>query len=97
MTVPDLSNLIPLKYKTYVAAISGILTLVVPWILQAATSLPEPWPQVVGLVIFILGLFGVYHAPYVPTGGVVVPQAVAETVHRSLPPAPGEYKNPWRA
>lgn len=96
MTTPDLSTLIPLKYKTLAAAIGGILTLVAPWILQETTTLPQPWPLLVGLVFFVLGVLGVYHAPYVPPGGAVVPRAVAESVQRSLPPVPGQYKNEWK-
>lgn len=96
MTTPDLSTIVPLKYKTLVAAISAVLTIAVPYILQGAAHLPAPWPVIIGGVFAALGVLGVWHAPYVPAGHAIVPQAVAETVHRSLPPAPGEYANPWR-
>lgn len=97
MTAPDFSTIVPLKYKTLVAAIGGVLTIVVPYILQAAAHLPSPWPLVIGLVFAALGTLGVWRVPFVPPGHAIVPQAVAETVQRSLPPVPGEYPNPWRA
>jgi len=96
MTSLDLSALIPLKWKTAAAALGGILTLVAPWIIQTTTDLPQPWPLLIGGVFFVLGLFGVYHAPYVPPGGAIVSKGVAETVQRSLPPVPGQYVNPWK-
>jgi hypothetical protein len=92
MTTPDLSALVPLKWKTWVAGVSAILTVVVPYVLQFVVYLPEPWPTVVGGVIAVLGIFGVYHAPYVKPGAVVVPEVVAQ----SRPPLAGEYQNPWR-
>ena len=104
MTGPDISSVVPLKWKPLVAVVSSILTLVVPYILQFSAHLPSPWPVVIGLVIAGLGALGVYHAPYVPKGHVVVP---AETVNPSQPtlsrggvlpaPLPGQYKNPWRS
>lgn len=93
----DLSTIVPLKWKTAVAAVSGVLTIVVPFILQAAAHLSAPWPVVIGLFFAALGVLGVWRAPFVPAGHAIVPQSVAETVQRSLPPVPGEFPNPWRA
>jgi hypothetical protein len=92
MTTPDLSGVIPLKWKTWVAAISGVLAIAVPYILQLVVYLPDPWPTVVGGVIAILGVFGVYRAPYVPPNASVVP----DTQIAAPPPPEGGYRNPWQ-
>lgn len=74
----NIEGVVPTKYKAIVAIISGLLTIGVPWILQASTSLPSPWPGVIGLVIAALGALGVYRVPAVPDGHVIVPVSVAQ-------------------
>lgn len=92
MTTPDLSGLIPAKYKTIVGVIGSLLSFIVPLVLSVEQYLPSPWPSVIGGVLVVLTGLGIYHAPYKPAGTVLVPEAVAQ----SLPPAPGEYRNPYR-
>lgn len=105
MTTPDLNivDFVPLKYKALVAAISGLLTLGVPYVLEVATSLPAPWPLVIGAVIGVLGVVGVYQAPAKPPGTVLVPstpavaQAAAQSVTPVVNPSTGSsYQNPWQ-
>ena len=68
MPVPDLSSIIPSKAKTWVNLVGGLLTFVVPFVLESANALPAPWPAAIGVVLFILTALGVYHAPYAPAG-----------------------------
>ena len=51
MTTPDLSFIIPQKYKTIVGAIGTGLAFVVPFLLEVTDSLPSPWPAVIGAVL----------------------------------------------
>lgn len=81
MTTPDLSFIIPTKYKTYVGLIGAGLSFLVPFVLEATEGLPAPWPAVIGAVLWILTALGVYKAPYKPTGTVLVPE---ETVKPPL-------------
>jgi len=90
MTTPVV---VPSKFKTWVALAGSILSFVVPLIVSVQDLLPPPWPAVIGAVIALLTAAGVYKAPYLPPGAGVVPEAVAQ----SLPPAAGDYQNPWRA
>lgn len=87
MTAPTVT---PSKWKTWIALAGSALTFVVPLIVSVEDYLPSPWPSVIGGVIAVLTAVGVYKAPYVPPGAVVVadPQVV---------PAPpvGGYRNPW--
>jgi hypothetical protein len=85
-------TVVPSKFKTYVALAGSILSFVVPLIVSVENYLPAPWPAVIGGVIALLTAAGVYKAPYVPPGATVVPTSVAQ----SLPPAAGEFKNPWQ-
>lgn len=91
MTAPDLSTIIPLKYKAWVGLAGTILTLVLPYVLEAVAFLPQPWPIVAGGVVALLTAFGIYKAPYVPPGAVVVP---TPPVLPYSPPT-GEYQSPW--
>ena len=92
MTVPpDLSGIIPKKYKTYIALVGGALGFLVPFILEATEGLPAPWPAVIGAVVWLLTAFGVYQAPYKPEGTVLVPQDVVKPEVRDQ-----YFRNPWR-
>lgn len=102
MTAPDLSYLIPSKWKAVVALVGSALSFLVPYILEVTNGLPAPWPAVVGVVLFILTAFGAYKAPYKPPGTVLAP---AEAIPPGTPtdkgvapvvPEPGKYRNPWR-
>jgi hypothetical protein len=92
VTTPDLSGLIPSKWKTWVALVGSALSFVVPYVLSVESYLPSPWPAVIGVVLFVLSALGVYKAPYKPAGTVLVPTSVAQ----SSPPVAGEFKNPWQ-
>jgi hypothetical protein len=97
MTTPNLSNLVPLKWKTWVATVSGVLTLLVPYVLEASNYLDSPWPLVVGAVIAVLGALGVYKAPYVAPGQVLAPNTPAvQSAAQKAPPVEGSYTNPWQ-
>ena len=52
--------------KAWVSLIGSLLTFIVPWVVQVSTTLPEPWPALIGAVVALLTAFGVYHAPYKP-------------------------------
>jgi hypothetical protein len=79
-------SFVPLRYKTWVALAGSLLTVIGPWILSTSSSLPEPWPALVGGVFGLLTVFGVYHAPYVPKSA----QAPV-----SYTPATGPSESPW--
>lgn len=92
MTAPDLSGLVPLKWKTWVGLLGSALSFAVPYVLEVTNALPSPWPAVVGVVLFALSALGIYKAPYKPVGTVLVPDPrpqVAVSVD-------GSYHNPWR-
>lgn len=93
-TPPFLADLVPLKWKTAVAALSAVLTIAVPYLLQLVVYLPDPWPIVVAGVIAVLGVVGVYHAPYVPEKAVIAPDTAEVTAAAMLPE--GGYQAPWR-
>lgn len=78
----------PSKAKAVVALVGTLLTVAVPYLLQVATSLPEPWPAIASGLVGVLTVLGVYHAPYKPTGTVIVPDPVA--------PPSGGWTNPWK-
>ena len=80
----------PSKAKAYVALLGSVLTVVGPLLLNVSTHLPEPWPAIIGGVIGLLTVLGVYQAPYRPAGTVLVPAPPA------TPPADTGYANPWR-
>lgn len=82
----------PSTAKTWVGLAGAALTALIPYILTVSTSLPEPWPAVVGGVIALLTALGVYKAPYVPSGTVLAPDPHAP----SGGPPPGGWTNPWR-
>lgn len=106
MTTPTITTIEPSKSKTWVAVVGTVLTALIPYVLQAAEYVPDPWPLVIGGVIAVLTALGVYKAPYKPEGTSVVPNSELNQVavplppvdksEVSLPPAPGDYRNPWK-
>lgn len=52
--------------KAWTALAGSILTLVIPWIVQASAAMPPPWPAVIGGIVAVLTALGVYRAPYAP-------------------------------
>jgi hypothetical protein len=110
MTQPTITTLEPSKSKTWIAAIGGALTVVVPIVLSVSTNLPEPWPAVISAVVAVLTAVGVYKAPYRPEGTTTVPTAELTQVATPLPPSVpsdislrptpspglgGDAKGPW--
>lgn len=100
---PDLSFLIPKKYKTLVGLIGTGLSFLVPLVLQYTDALPSPWPAVIGFVLWVLTVLGIYRAPYVPTGAVIAPNTPAVATATAQAAAPvvnpatgGAYRNPWQ-
>jgi hypothetical protein len=107
---PDLSYLIPSKWKTVVGLIGSALSFAVPYVLQVTDGLPDPWPVVIGIVLFILTTLGVYRAPYKPADTVLVHKsevpkgtptdemATAKTppVVNPVGPAKTDFRNPWK-
>lgn len=89
MTAPDLSSVVPLKWKAWVALAGSALSVVVPLVVSVEDYLPSPWPAVIGGVIAVLTALGVYHAPYMPPNTTVVPDVQAA-------PTRGAYRNPWQ-
>jgi hypothetical protein len=94
MNSPPVVELIPSKAKAWIGLLTASLTVVVPWILEVSTAMPQPWPTVIAAVIGILGVFGIYQAPYKPEGenAVLVPEDV---VHAPVLP-PATPSNPVR-
>lgn len=85
----DVTTILPTKYKAWVGTAIAVLAVLVPVVLQVSTSLPEPWPTIIGLVVAALTWLGVYRAPYLPKGTEIAPAP-------PTPPSPGEYVNPYR-
>lgn len=83
---PTITTLEPSKSKTWIAAIGGALTIVVPIVLSVSTSLPDPWPALISAVVAVLTAVGVYKAPYRPEGTTVVPTRELEQVATPLSP-----------
>ena len=106
MTAPVVTTIEPTKAKAWVAGVSAVLTVVVPYILSVATYLPDPWPAVVGGLIGLLAVFGVYKVPNRPADTVIVPESQVQTLPPNVPYTPvpdtpyvppvGGYQNPWR-
>lgn len=83
--VPDINEIIPSKAKTWIGLVSSLLTLGVPYVLTVSTSLPAPWPVVIGLVIAVLGALGIYKGPYKPEGTILAVDPSAPKVAASVP------------
>ena len=94
---PSIATIEPSKAKTWVAAVGGVLTIVVPSIVSVSTYLPDPWPAVIGGFIGLLTVVGVYKAPYKPEGTSVVANTDLKEVANPLPPQPApEVLAPWK-
>lgn len=85
---PAITTIEPSKSKTWIAAIGGALTVIVPVVLSLSTSLPEPWPAVIAAIVAVLTAVGVYKAPYRPEGTTTVPTRELQQVATPLPPSP---------
>lgn len=85
--IPDLSGLIPSKWKAWVALIGTGLTFLVPFILEAQTALPPLWSAAVGLLLWVLTALGVLRAPYLKPGTVVTPETAVKTGGTVVTPA----------
>lgn len=98
MTTQDFSELIPTKFKPWVALLGSVLTFLVPSVTAAVTDVGGVWPGVLAAVLAGLTWLGVYRVPYAPKG--TVPVLVPEVrdsqtvIPPNVPPA-GEYRNPW--
>lgn len=97
MTTPIVTTVELNHNKGWLAGITTILTLVVPYILQYDDFLPKPWPQVIGLVIALLGTFGVVKIPAKPEGTVVVPADQVTTLPAGVgyTPVPDAPSTPY--
>lgn len=84
----------PSKAKSIVALVGGLLTVIIPLLTQISGFLPPPWPALIGGVIALLTVLGVYHAPYLPPGTTVQP-APQQPPPPPAGPSPGGYVNPW--
>jgi hypothetical protein len=107
---PVVTTVEPTNAKTWAAVIGTVLTVAVPYVLQVATYLPAPWPAVVGGVIGVLTILGVYKVPnHDPANTSIVPNDQITTLppgvgytpvpDRPVPPtvAPRKYTNPYRS
>lgn len=96
--VADLSEIVPKKWKPVVGLVGSLLTLIVPSIIQAESSLPPVWTVVIGAVLAVLTALGVYKAPYQPEGTVLAPATPevidAATITPSAPPAEATPQTP---
>lgn len=82
------------KMKAVVGLIGALLAAVVPLLVQISTSLPDPWPALIGGVIALLTMLGVYKTPFLPPGTAIVP---TNPVVPPGPPAGGWTKPPgWK-
>ena len=55
--------------KSWTALIGALLTFIIPTLVSASTSWPEPWPAIISAAVAVLTAVGVYHAPYRPVAG----------------------------
>jgi hypothetical protein len=101
MTAPfDITEIIPTKYKAWVGLIGSVLTLVVPFVLEAEQYLPTGANLAIGGVLAVLTSLGIYKAPYKPSNDTVLvhksevtTDLPAATPNKPLPPS--GYNNPW--
>lgn len=103
MTAPfDITTIIPTKYKAWVGLVGSVLTLIVPFVLQAEQYLPTGVNLAIGGVLAVLTFLGIYKAPYAPPNTVLVHESVVNQapdlpdVTPQNPAQPG-YQNPWGA
>lgn len=85
----DIIDVVPLRYKPFVGLIGSLLTLAVPYLVTVETSVPAPWPVVIGVVLAVATALGVDRTPYKPKGTVLVQKtpAVVAAASQSVPPA----------
>jgi hypothetical protein len=95
MTAPvvDISSLVPLKWKTWIALAGSVLSFVVPLVVSVEDYLPSPWPAVIGGAIAVLTALGVYRAPYVKPEARIAPDTAA--VAAATEAAVGDHTTPW--
>lgn len=97
MTTPVITTINPSKSKTWIGLVGAALTFAIPFIVQLAAGLDQPWPAVIAAVVAVLTALGVYKAPYKPEGTSVVSNAELNKVAiPTLPVDPGTYENPWK-
>jgi hypothetical protein len=78
----------PSKSKSWVALVGSVLAFAIPLLVQFQGFLPQPWPALIGGLIALLTMFGVYKAPYKPKDTVLVHED-------AVPPLPpGGYQKP---
>lgn len=95
---------VPTKWKAIVALVGALLTAIVPLVVQVSTSLPEPWPALIGGLVALATMFGVYKAPYKPAGTELVPVGTTPIAYNPPPPNPQPStdspkwsgKHPWK-
>lgn len=79
--------------KAWLSLLGGLLTVVIPLLVQVSGSLPEPWPAVIGAVVAVLTALGVYRVPNkLPANTVLVP---ADPPTYTPVEPPGGYPNPY--
>lgn len=89
MTTPDLSFIIPTKYKPWVGALGALLTFIVPTLTEVVAELDQPWPAVFAAVLAGLTWLGIYKVPYAPSGTVLAPDTPAVREAAVEPPSGG--------
>ncbi|AXH46868.1 holin [Mycobacterium phage Aminay] len=98
MTAPVV---VPSKLKTWVGLAGSALAFIVPLVLSVQDYLPPQWAAAIGAVITLLTALGVYKAPYKPENTSIVPNdriTVNDAGPQAvIPPAGGDYVNPWLA
>lgn len=87
---------VPSKMKAVVALVGALLSALIPLLLTISTSLPDPWPALIGGVVALLTMLGVYKAPYKPPNTVLVPDNTTPIAHPPVDPPSGGWTNPWR-
>lgn len=108
MTTPIVTTIEPTKAKGWVALVTTVLTVAVPYILSVSTYLPDPWPAVIGGIIGLLGVVGVVKTPNHPANTSIVPNDQITSLPQGVgytpvpdkpvnrPAEGGPYRNPWR-
>lgn len=112
MTAPDLSFVIPTKWKPWVGAVGALLTFVVPYLSSVIASLPPGGQAGVAAVLAGLTWLGVYQVPYAPKDTVLKPKesvaSQAGPISINVPnigvnprdvarPAERQHRNPWQS
>lgn len=74
MTTPT-TEPVPTKAKAWVALIGSLLSVGIPMLLQVSTALPPQYQAIIGGLVALLTMVGVYRAPYVPKNTVMTLKA----------------------